>query len=532
MDLNKICIKPKKRSSWQAIDLGFKLAIEWFKPLFLLYCIPFYIFTVAVGLLLSEHLGWALLLIWWMKPIFERAPLYFASQALFGEKPPIKVIFKRWLKISKLSWFPAITWRRFSYSRSFDLPINILERLTRTQRTKRINILHNQGSGEALALSVLCFFSSISLFFAFFSLIHLLLPEPIENSLGDWYESETFQVDYLSYIVFAAIIPIAELFFICSGFLLYINRRVHLEAWDIEINFRNMLSKEKYINVNTLKIVPVITGLLFVCSLSTPTTVNALEEIDSIDNAIKTQASSSNKETSKDRISEIFETEDFSQKKEETKWRLKEFDFDDVEFNFLEELLNAISKWLEELVEGWDTTPTEEKSVFKEFLDNLSVVVKALLILAIITVIITIIYRYKQNFTYLINSRKRKSKKKLDEPITTLFGLEITEESLPENIPQEVLHLYKLKKQRSAISLLYRACLSKLMSEKDVIFSESHTEGECLKLVQSKNDNNLSQYIGDVTHLWINLAYGHILPSENEVETVCERWFGVFHHES
>ncbi len=529
MDLNNICIKPKKRSPWQAIDLGFKLTRLWFKPLFLLYALPFYTFSAIITLLLHNHLLWALLTIWWMKPIFERAPLVYASRALFGEKPSTRKILKSWIKTNAFSWFQGLTRHRLSFTRSFDLPVTVLEQLKQSQRSKRIHLLHNKGGSEAIALTLLCFWCGFSIYLAVFSLIDLLIPEPVANTLMLWSKLDLSNVNYVTYLVSIIIVPLIEPFFICSGFMLYINRRMELEAWDIEISFRNILNKEKYQNVKPFNTTPLVLCFLLSISLVTSNPIQAQEEQSTINNPPTKHTS---KEISKENIEKVFTTDDFSKTVEVTQWRLKNRNIEKSDQKSSENLLDRIYRWLKSLMEKSETAPSQNKSTITQFFDNLSIVIKALLIVAIMAVIVTFVLRYKQNFAYLMHGRKLKPKQDRAIPVETLFGLQVSEESLPQDIPKEVLTLYRQQKHRSAISLLYRACLSKLITDKNIIFSESYTEGECLAMVQSNEDKQLANYIKDVTQLWMNLAYGHISPAEDEVKVLCERWLGVFHHET
>ena len=74
------------------------------------------------------------------------------------------------------------------------------------------------------------------------------------------------------------------------------------------------------------------------------------------------------------------------------------------------------------------------------------------------------------------------------------------------------------------MSLLYRAALSRLIERYHVAFRSSHTEAECAALVRAHGLESLSDYFWQLTRVWQRLAYGHLLPADDVVRGLCERW--------
>lgn len=523
MDLNKIQVSPKKRTPWQAVDVGFKMATQWYRPLFILYALPFFLFSIGIFLVLSDHPIWAGLIIWWLKPLFERAPLFFVSRALFGEVQPVKTVFNQWLKILKFDWLGSLLWRRFSFTRSYDLPITLLEQVSGKTRAKRLRVLHQQGTSESILLTMMCFLSVFVFQYALIALLALLVPIDYFGDVFNWYSSNSIHVSYYQIASVLLTVSIIEPFYICAGFMLYINRRIELEAWDIEISFRNMLEKEKYIGAGKLPTILVF-GALLVGSLTfSPTPVyaqsNDLEhqvlhnDFDQVNN----------KDEAKSRINDIFKGEDFTNEETISAWRLKNFEYDG-DLNWLEKLINAFGRWFEKHFANSGSGDIEVSG----YLNNVAFIIKALLISALLIVISILIYRYRTNIAYLIGYSKKLPLNNSTKETNTLFGLDVTQESLPENIPEEVITLFKAGNTRQAIGLLYRATLSKLMTEKGFRFDESYTEGECLAVVTQGDDNSLTGFISDMTTVWQQLAYGHVQPTEETLNTLCNRWSGVF----
>ncbi|HBZ99145.1 MAG TPA: DUF4129 domain-containing protein, partial [Pseudomonas sp.] len=56
------------------------------------------------SLLLWQHPSVALLLFWWLKPLFERLPLHILSKALFGETPSLRESLKAFPGLLRQQW--------------------------------------------------------------------------------------------------------------------------------------------------------------------------------------------------------------------------------------------------------------------------------------------------------------------------------------------------------------------------------------------------------------------------------------------
>lgn len=141
MRLTEACVAIRPRNPWEAIDLGILLARQHRRLLMTSWAmITLPIFALISGLL-WDYPSMAVLLFWWLKPAFERLPLLILSQALFGATPSLKEALKAWPRALKPQLLASLTWRRFSLSRSFYLPVQQLEGLNRLSRAQRIALL-------------------------------------------------------------------------------------------------------------------------------------------------------------------------------------------------------------------------------------------------------------------------------------------------------------------------------------------------------------------------------------------------------
>ena len=72
---------------------------------------------------------------------------------------------------------------------------------------------------------------------AIFSLLFWFAPPEAGESLFNWLTTDEDSV-WIGATSYALAVFIVEPFYVASGFAMYLNRRVELEAWDIEQDFR------------------------------------------------------------------------------------------------------------------------------------------------------------------------------------------------------------------------------------------------------------------------------------------------------
>ena len=87
------------------------------------------------------------------------------------------------------------------------------------------------------------------------------------------------------------------------------------------------------------------------------------------------------------------------------------------------------------------------------------------------------------------------------------------------------MQLWEQGAGREALSLLYRATLSRLIDRYQIAFRASHTEAECAALVRARGVDSLSDYFWQLTQVWRRLAYGHRLPVADTVRELCADWY-------
>jgi hypothetical protein len=228
----------RPRGAWEGCDLGVRLLQSWLRPVFVCYlavAFPLFCLFAATGAAAS----WLPpLLIWISKPWLDRTILFVLSRALFGRPTsPIDV----WRARADVWWHQlaaTLTLRRLTASRSFTQPIVQLEGLRGSELRARITLLAVRHRGVARAATQAFAAAEIAIFVSMFFLQVWLAPHTDANPWSDLQSLARPGHVWVSTLEYAAVVWFLEPFYVAAGFGMYLNRRVELEAWDIEQEFR------------------------------------------------------------------------------------------------------------------------------------------------------------------------------------------------------------------------------------------------------------------------------------------------------
>lgn len=250
MKVDKIVAVIRPRNHYEALDLGIALTRQagWalWKPWFVVTLPAF-----ALCNLLGWYLGiqWlAALLMWWLKLLFDRIPLYVLSRYLFGETPALRETLRA-LPGLWLSALPgALLWDRIDFARSFDLPVAQLEGMRWMARIRRQRVLQSTARSAAVALTFICLGLEVTLVLGVWALVLMFVPfEYLSEAwkatwatlVTDVTPTSQFIINAVAYLAMSCIEPL----YVGAGFGLYLNRRTELEAWDIELAFRRLADR-------------------------------------------------------------------------------------------------------------------------------------------------------------------------------------------------------------------------------------------------------------------------------------------------
>jgi hypothetical protein len=250
MELERIAAKLRPRTGWESIDLGFALARRWFLPLWALWWITAAPTGIAALIWLHDHAFLWLLLIWWLKPMFEATLLFWLSRALFGEcLSPSRALEQFGRAFPRRLW-PQILWRRIGFTRCLSMPATLLENLHGSARRRRLAVL--EGQGLASWLTLICAHLEAVLWIGAPLTLVLLIPGTLPGFDAGELLLEQFGPDageapgvWLGIAVMLLAMSVIAPFYVAAGFALYLGRRTELEAWDLELVFRRVASAER-----------------------------------------------------------------------------------------------------------------------------------------------------------------------------------------------------------------------------------------------------------------------------------------------
>ena len=517
MQVESLAVALRKRSNWEAIDLGFALARQWFLRLWsawLIGAVPVFLITTAL-LMVVDHWFFTLSIfffLWWLKPLYEQPLLYILSRQLFSEPVPLCYVFNNYFQIVKLQLPALLLWRRLSLSRSFNSPVAMLEGLAGKDRRSRLNVLHSHQSNSSQWLTIICFHLEAILYLSILLFVYMLIPEElIDENFLDFLDSENAAFYLIERTVYFIAISIIAPFYVAAGFSLYITRRTKLEGWDIELAFKRMQNRlsnkpvaNGKINKPLLACMPLLACLFIQSFISIPAYADQLQTHAEIANEKRVVVT---KELSKTTIQAVLEHEHFGKVTKEKQWVYIGFDEETPE--------NEPPEWLEKFFK-WLFKNENDKSTGLQIFE-------ILIWLGIAALAIWLLRKYSHWMKW-INTEPKPRNEAGRPALQRLMGMEITQESLPKNILETVSKLLSQKQYREALSLLYRASLAAIIHRGDIEIPASATEQECSQLVSKKRAAEEAKYFKALTRAWILLAYGDHAPSNGTLSQLRDNW--------
>lgn len=493
MNPDNIIIQVRQRSEWEAVDMGFRLVQQLWRqiaPAWLMLMLP-----LAIGIILltpEDYIWVAGLIIWWLKPLYDRVLLHILSRNLFSEKLSMADVFSALPGLLKnTGLFSALTWRRFSFSRSYNLPVWQLERLRGRALSERKALLYLQGHSQAVALTISCVLLELIIVLSLIALSILLDPTGqvwehwkgiFTGTSGSDMEYILSLVDYGTQLIALIII---EPFFVAAGFALYLNRRTQLEAWDIELSFRSIGKRltekaAKQAGVFTMTAACLI-GLL-VCQ---PNTVQAASDEYLSPHRLPVEQSS-------EALAKVMRTGELTD-------------------------LRQVSTWL-------PRDKTKSKDSFKlndniiHFISN----ILKMLLWAVLIVLLLMAFIYRKRILAML--KPSGNKKEMPAKPDVLFGMDVRPDSLPDDIAGTVRTLWQQGEHRDALSLLYRGALVQLIHRDTLPIADSHTEGDILVMARPVLNGSRFDYINELTIHWRDIAYAHRVPGGEQIEKLLSNW--------
>jgi hypothetical protein len=238
MKVDAIMVDLRPRSMFEACDLGVRIVSAHLRAL-AATCAPVYAFVLLVAALaIPFGAGWAGLTLFWLKPWLDRSILFVLARAVFGEETRFADLWSARRAVLAHGLFNALTIRRLSPWRSYVQPVPQLEGQHGKARRERMARILGPHRSAALWMQSAFACAEFALVVGMASLIAWFAPS---EEPGVWLaalKGDSAWVVGAEMLCYAVAVAVVEPFFVGAGFAMYLNRRVELEAWDIEQEFR------------------------------------------------------------------------------------------------------------------------------------------------------------------------------------------------------------------------------------------------------------------------------------------------------
>jgi hypothetical protein len=237
MQLDSMSVVLRPRTTWEGCDLGVRLLqsqLPWVFACHIAVVLPW----LAACLATFDIAPWLPALLMWMsKPWLDRTILFALSRALFRERTTPRDIWDAQRIVLWEQLAATFSLRRLSGSRAFTQPVHQLEGLSGPQLRARLRQLVPKHRGVARLMTQAFTAAEMAVFASLFSLQAWLAPHHLPFSWSAFSLGENGE-QLFAILAYAAAITFVEPFYVAAGFGMYLNRRVELEAWDIEQEFR------------------------------------------------------------------------------------------------------------------------------------------------------------------------------------------------------------------------------------------------------------------------------------------------------
>ncbi len=234
MQLDRVVVRLRQRTVWQSLDLGILLAQRWYGALLALWLtglLALLPLLVAVAFWMP---AWELLVCFVLvQPLPEILPLFWMGRALFGERLSLRETLSRFRAQLRLSLVLRLLLSRLHAFRYFVWAVLLLETPAPGTIKARIALL-GRGRNTGAFFPALALLMTLLLTFGAAQILFALVPDELDLNLGSMQLARTYG---LLYVLVAALLGP---FWVACGFMLYISRRVELEAWDLELGLRTL----------------------------------------------------------------------------------------------------------------------------------------------------------------------------------------------------------------------------------------------------------------------------------------------------
>ena len=510
MRIEQLTVRLRARSDWEAVELGMALARRhagaiW-KP-WLWSTLPVFA-LLNLGAWCIDQFWLAALLMWWLKPAFDRIPLYVMSRAVFGSVPGTRETLRAQLHWGTRTLPHLLTWRRLGPVRSLYMPIDLLEGVQGDRLRERRRVLGGQAYGTAIMLTWICLvFQAVLVLGVVVAVVMYvpqdLLPDSVQEAFRvasiEW--NDGFKLAWNA-LLWAAV-SVIEPFYVGAGFGLYLNRRTQIEAWDLEIVFRTLRSR-------LAAAAPMV--LVAVLWLGGGGIAGAQERHGAppVVHAPSAPSGEDDKPTPPT-LPRVFG----DQRVDDRAFR------EAADRAYRDPLLGR-----SQVRSGWERrNPIDRKTKDARAIDNawLSGIGKALAFIGewglwlVAGVLVLVLLATARHWWPWMRGMARPPLAPPDAPQSVAL---VMPEALPDDIATAARALWRDGRRRRALALLYRASVESMSRRIDIVLPPGATEAECLRASRRLPQAEERQVFARIVRTWQYAAYAERLPGEDEFDAL------------
>lgn len=551
MKIESLAVELRPRSGWEAMELGAALVRRHAAAIWL----PWLIVTGLVFVLLNlaawaiDQVWLALLLMWWLRPVFDRIPLYVLSRGVFGSVPTVADTLRAQLHWGWRPLLGHLTWRRFSPLRTATLPVDLLEGASPAMMRERRRVIGAGNGGHASMLTLMCLHFILALQLSALLIPLMFVPNELlpETARGAWLtisENPPVWVFIALNAVDWLAVALIEPFYIGAGFGLYLNRRTQLEAWDLEIAFRRM---RRRIGAATGTALLMLVCLAPLAMSPAPAWAQQAETagqapqapVDAADgDAAEEAIAGGDKVAGKDPAAEDSDAED-----SDAEDRAAD-DVDDASRTLGDIFAGqcvpheAFGRSVKKAYADGDLRPKRTITTWKPkkknekkkedpfdmpelaWLGAIFAFIAEYGLWLLLAVLVGILIATSKRWLPWLQAVTRPP---LAEPEPVQVRSVDHEEPLPPDIVTSARRLWAQGQPRRALALLYRASVEAMAARIDAHLPPGATEAECLRASRRMPEAEDREAFQRVVRVWQYAAYGHSLPESGDFEALLDQ---------
>ena len=489
-----VALRP--RSSWEAMELGTALLRRHAGAVWR----PWLLATLPVLVLLNAAAWWldrlwlAAVLMWWLKPLFDRIPLYVLSRGVFGHTPGTLETLRAQWRFGRGAMPAWLLWRRFSPARALLMPVDMLEGTAATQRAARRRVIGHPAYGHAALLTWTCWLFELALALGVVATVFIAMPpELLPGSLKSFWALllaglpawMKLGLNLACWLAMSVVGP----FHVAAGFGLYLNRRTETEAWDVELAFRRL--RERLATQAAAS----MTAVLLACALLLPAAARAQQvAADAEHPATLEQVFGAGKVDDarfRDAAGRAYRDPLLGGERTLVEWRAKAkpkpADRQGPDLSGVLALLSLIGEW------------------------GLWIVAGVLLLALVLTA--------SRWLPWLRGSGHRM--RNAQEPVVTV-ALPPGPEALPDDIAATARRLWGEGRARDALALVYRGSVEAMGRQAQVELPPGATEAQCLRASRHLPLAAARALFAKVVRVWQYAAYAGRLPAQDEFDALLD----------